>query len=77
MSIVRIEGIPKMGSAGDTAPAPFLTISIVPEMTPAKPPSVSSKSVTEIIRIGLVKFIGAISALAVSAKLRFAPHRWQ
>ena len=43
MSIVRIDGIPKMGSAGDTAPAPFLTISMVPEIMPAKPPSVSSK----------------------------------
>ncbi len=77
MSIVRIVGSPKMGSAGDIGPAPFLTISMVPEIIPAKPPSVSSKSVTEIIRIGLVTFIGAISALAVSAKLRFAPHRWQ
>ena len=77
MSIVRIVGIPKMGSAGDMAPAPFLTISMVPEIMPAKPPRVSSKSVTEIIKIGLVTFIGAISALAMGAKLRFAPHRLQ
>ena len=77
MSIVRSEGIPKIGIAGDTSPAPALTIAMVPEITPAKPPSVSINTVAAIIKIGLVKFMGAISAFDISAELRLAPHRLQ
>ena len=76
MSMVRIVGIPKIGRAGDTGPAPLRTISIAPEIMTPKPPRVMSATTAPIIKIGLVKLIGANSTGA-TGEARFAPQRLQ
>ena len=74
--MVNSVGMPKIGMAGDTPPAPFRTISMVPEIIPAKQPSVKNKITNPKIRIGFVKLIGANSTGAMG-KARFAPQRLQ
>jgi len=74
--MVRIVGIPKIGRAGDTGAAPLRTISIAPEIIIPKPPRVMSANTNPMIKIGLVKLIGANSTEATGAT-RLAPQRLQ
>jgi len=78
MSITRMHGKPKIGSAGDTPPAPRSTISTVPETIPPKPPSVMIATRMPMISMGLVKLIGTNCTVgpAIDA-VRLDPQRLQ
>ena len=70
--------MPRKTRAIDRSPPPTaLAISIAPVIIPAKPPSVSIKSVAPMIKVGFVTFSGTISAFVLSVRLRFAPQRLQ
>lgn len=76
--MTRRHGKPKIGSAGETLPAPRSTISTVPETMPAKPPSVIIATNAPMMRIGFVKLIGAnCTGGASTGAVRFAPQRLQ